>query len=438
MPRIVTHILLPFALLSLACLFTRADRGLRPVRVRTFCYQHDDSLLKAFAYWEADTNLIDDPGRTLHAFFDRLDSVRAYRDDPQQQFKVSVVHIGDSHIQAGFLTEAVRTSFHRDFGNAGRGFIAPLKLTRTNEPTDYAVTSPNAWTCSKVTERTPVFEPGLGGIGLRTAQNRVSFSITTYSHDIDYSFNSVTAFHDEKAPLLAQDPALSTDMSCPDTLRPWCTYIDLMKPVSTLELSAPVTDSRYNDPTFYGFSLENGRNGVLYHSIGVNGACFLHYGRHPRVLLKQAAALRPDLFILSMGTNEASGRNFVGDVFYGEIDLLVSEIRRLYPGVPVLLTTPPDSFRRRTVKRRRVYSVNDNLEKVSLTLRRYAADHRLACWDLYTVTGGKGSSQKWLDNGLMRADRIHYTEAGYRLQGMLLYEALTRSYAHYITHKHAE
>src|SRR5688500_6243657 len=39
--------------------------------------------------------------------------------------KVNIVHIGDSHIQADFLTSPVRRNFQRQFGNAGRGLIVP-------------------------------------------------------------------------------------------------------------------------------------------------------------------------------------------------------------------------------------------------------------------------------------------------------------------------
>ncbi|MDE6123515.1 MAG: hypothetical protein K2F76_09750, partial [Duncaniella dubosii] len=48
---------------------------------------------------------------------------------------VSIVHIGDSHVQADINTSTVRELLQYDFGNAGRGLVSPLKICGTNQPT---------------------------------------------------------------------------------------------------------------------------------------------------------------------------------------------------------------------------------------------------------------------------------------------------------------
>lgn len=47
---------------------------------------------------------------------------------------VTILHIGDSHIQADVLTDRVRKHFWNRFGSGGRGLITPLKICGTNEP----------------------------------------------------------------------------------------------------------------------------------------------------------------------------------------------------------------------------------------------------------------------------------------------------------------
>lgn len=42
---------------------------------------------------------------------------------------VSIVHIGDSHVQADINTGTTRELLQYDFGNAGRGLISPLSLS---------------------------------------------------------------------------------------------------------------------------------------------------------------------------------------------------------------------------------------------------------------------------------------------------------------------
>ena len=54
----------------------------------------------------------------------------------------------------------------------------------------------------------------------------------------------------------------------------------------------------------------------------------------------------------------------------------------------------------------------------------FGRQHHIAVYDLYDIVGGNGASNQWLAAGLMGKDRVHLTASGYRLQGMLLYEAL--------------
>ncbi|MCD7849073.1 MAG: hypothetical protein LUH63_04650 [Parabacteroides sp.] len=58
---------------------------------------------------------------------------------------------------------------------------------------------------------------------------------------------------------------------------------------------------------------------------------------------------------------------------------------------------------------------------------KVAGEEGLACWDLFTATGGKSSCTKWYKERLMGRDRIHFTKEGYREQGTLLYRALMQT-----------
>lgn len=53
---------------------------------------------------------------------------------------------------------------------------------------------------------------------------------------------------------------------------------------------------------------------------------------------------------------------------------------------------------------------------------------QVACWDLFTTTGGKNSCRKWHSSRLMGRDRIHFTKEGYQEQGTLLFRAFMESY----------
>lgn len=61
-------------------------------------------------------------------------------------------------------------------------------------------------------------------------------------------------------------------------------------------------------------------------------------------------------------------------------------------------------------------------------MRQIAREEGIACWDLFTATGGKNSCRKWYTQHLMSKDRIHFTQRGYEDQGVLLYRALMNAY----------
>lgn len=187
-------------------------------------------------------------------------------------------------------------------------------------------------------------------------------------------------------------------------------------------------------PQTAGQRLNETFGAVSYTDMGVNGATcltFTHSGR-----IAAIAALKPELLILSFGTNESHNKRYNAHVHYHQIDELVSLIRDRLPDVPILLTTPPGSYESfRQKRRRRTYAVNPRTAVAANTIRRYAGDHHLAVWDLYNAVGGSRSACKnWQEAGLMRPDHVHYVPDGYVLQGNLLYEALIKSYNDYVTH----
>ena len=154
---------------------------------------------------------------------------------------------------------------------------------------------------------------------------------------------------------------------------------------------------------------------VSYIDKGVNGATCLTFTHPDRIA--EIAALKPELLILSFGTNESHNRRYNVNVHYNQMDELVKLLQDSLPNVSILLTTPPgsyESFRQR---------------------RSYAKEHRLLVWDMYDVVGGKRRAcVNWTEAKLMRPDHVHYLPEGYILQGNLLYQALINAYNDYVSH----
>lgn len=170
---------------------------------------------------------------------------------------------------------------------------------------------------------------------------------------------------------------------------------------------------------------------LSYRDFGINGAFCFTFTREDRI--KAIAAMKPDLLILSFGTNESHNYRYNTDAHYRQMDELVRMLREYLPDTPMLMTTPPGSYERIRRKGRRSYKINPRTEAAARNIVRYADANGLAVWDLYNTTGGASRAcLNWQEAGLMRPDHVHYLPAGYALQGRLLCEALLKAYNDYV------
>ena len=91
-----------------------------------------------------------------------------------------------------------------------------------------------------------------------------------------------------------------------------------------------------------------------------------------------------------------------------------------------MLTTPAETwYRFRNAKSRKPHP---NIVLARNTIVKYATDNQLAYWDLFSITGGKGSAQTWRKHKLIQSDGIHFTQDGYEFMGELLFEAMYNAY----------
>jgi len=58
-----------------------------------------------------------------------------------------------------------------------------------------------------------------------------------------------------------------------------------------------------------------------------------------------------------------------------------------------------------------------------------------ASWDLYSEMGGLFSVNKNAAKGLLSADKVHYSKAGYEKQGAMFSEAFMKAYDNFITNR---
>ena len=199
------------------------------------------------------------------------------------------------------------------------------------------------------------------------------------------------------------------------------TELHLDSAVNFVFLRAVDKQASKKQTTIFGFYLEDTDDtGIVYNMIGVNGAQFKHYNSS-EYFVEQLSEITPGLMIISLGTNEALDAKFDSAEFYKSIDTLIKNVSLLMPVSAILLTSPPDIFKRKKYK-------NPHAGIAARTIKKYAEKNNLAFWDFYEIMGGYGSMSLWKNARLSQHDKIHFTWDGYRVQGQILYEALMDAY----------
>ena len=174
--------------------------------------------------------------------------------------------------------------------------------------------------------------------------------------------------------------------------------------------------------TLNGIVLENDKSGVIYHSIGVNGAHFSDYNKS-ELFFEQIKALEPDWSIISLGTNEAFGK-LSADRYDAQVMKFINAIRSQVNQCPILLTTPPPSlFRNKTP--------NPLCLEYADTLIDNSMKDNYSVFDLYRALGGNEAMNRFISQNLIANDRVHYTRNGYLEQGTLFFDAFMSNYLNY-------
>ncbi len=350
--------------------------------------------------------------------------------------KINIIHIGGSHVQADIVSGRLRERLATFYpGNKGsRGLIFPYKVAGTNNPGNYFVTHTGKWEACKNVGYKSTCELGLTGMSITTKDTSSSISISLKKENYPaYDFNRIRIFHK------ADSNQFKVKLGWLDSTQYEVKY-DFAKGITDIYLKTYTADIQIlfekTNPsqwfyTLYGIQLENDDAGITYHSIGVNGAGTYSYLKCA-LFEQHMAEIKPDLVILGIGINDAAGSSFDAGTFELNYEKILEKIHRASPNAAVIFITNNDSYR----KYRRKYYVNYNATAVRERMFSLATKYNLAVWDFFSIMGGIGSMATWQKNSLSQSDRVHFTSAGYKLMGDLLFNAILRSYENHMNAKY--
>lgn len=369
-----------------------------------------------YPFIRPDLNVLQTPGGEspeLQHFFRKLDTLLITgRGD------VRVLHVGGSHVQGGTLSDRLRRHFlSMRYGmEGGRGLVFPFSAAGTNTPVSYSSSWQGSWesaTCLKPADE----ELGLTGMAVvaRDTSARVILDLVPRERQLlqqRYVFNRVDVLGSGTL-----EPILL--LNGRDTLRGIGTeklrHFDIPYYTDWVQL-AFTGHGRYS---LRGLYLDKPYGGFSLSEVGVNGAS-THSWLRCNLWEQEMHRVMPDLVIFSIGINDIQGEDFDARRFKGNYRELIKRVRRVNPRCAILFTGINDSWRHR--------AVNPHTAAVEKAFQELAQEFDAVFWDWYGVMGGAGSMAKWEEAGLAQADKIHFTPAGYKLVGDLLFDALMDAY----------
>lgn len=109
-----------------------------------------------------------------------------------------------------------------------------------------------------------------------------------------------------------------------------------------------------------------------------------------------------DVVILQSGTNESLDPDFKVGLYEAQLNASLTRLKAAYPQARCILIGPPDAKRSA-----------DTVRLINNSQQRLAAAKGCAHWNWQKAMGGPGASVRWLAKGLMQADLLHLSPAGY-------------------------
>lgn len=338
-----------------------------------------------------------------------------------------ILHYGDSPTTADLITADVRALLQRQFGDAGHGFIFIDKPWEWYEHRGVEI-SGAGWEmepANKSNVKDGQF--GLGGVSFfgqwgSVASVRVkdnTHTVVEVSYLEQPSGGSFVLFGDKF-------PIATINTNGTQTKPGFATYT-VNPGISEYSIGNVQGHVR-----LYGMRLGKMTPGVVYSSLGLNGAYIsllasMFGEEHWAAQLRQAT---PQLVVINYGTNESVYPSFVHKTFERELLKVIQRVRKAVPESSILVMSPMD--RGQHMSTGDIGSVPALAQLVTME-QQVAAANDCAFFNTFEAMGGPGTMGRWYQSEprMVGADLIHPMPAGAKLVGNLLYKALLEGYNNY-------
>lgn len=323
----------------------------------------------------------------------------------------SVLHIGDSHVEIGQFSGEIKRQLEKKYGKSEDAWMFPYQFFNNQSQKVFPVDTTGTWKRASIkfpNETKPVGVTGLG-FYLSSETGTLTFRSNTFFPEIT-KISFLHYYDGNPLPVKLPKGKLHTHVISKNTAITEITF-------SSSEKEYVLEFTKSDNLLVYAIKLNSHpKRGIAYHKFGVAGSTLQQFVENTPLFMEQIRALKPNLLIVSLGTNDSYIDTLNEQKLLQEVRMFTEKLSRYSSKTTILFTTAPDTkYDDRRPQR---------LTEINRIIRTIAIENpSIAMWDLHQIMGGDGSVDGWIKKNYLIFDHLHFTTAGYKLQGELFMEA---------------
>lgn len=339
-----------------------------------------------------------------------------------------VLHYGDSPTTADLITADARAMLQHEFGDAGSGFVLIARPWAWYGHRGVEM-SGSGWKIDVAGVPGSDLKDGMHGLGAASFRGSAGAVAHWTLKDTRHSSVEIAYLMQPGGGSFSME-ADGEEIGSADTDGERAPgFATFAIPEGSKDFKLRVTRGAVR---LYGADFRKEGPGVVYSSLGINGAniTLLSRAMNGPHWAEQLLHYKPDLVVIAFGTNESGFAQFVDGTWANELKAAVRRVQSAVPNASILLMSPMDRGERKANGELGTVETMPRLVKIE---SRVAAESGVAFFNTFEAMGGEGTMAKWYNGEprLVGADFIHPMPAGARIVGELLYNALGDGYNQY-------
>jgi lysophospholipase L1-like esterase len=351
---------------------------------------------------------------------------------------ITILHIGDSHTSADFLTGELRRRLQKTYGNGGSGYVTAGRPHIGVLSSTLKIAVSSGWSYHALQRSEDIGEFWMSGFNTVASKAGETLSFTA---DKPETFDVIEieairrpgggAFDIKVDGALEGSFDLAGEKVEPVVVR----LVPDHGPTNKVR-DITLTTKSDGIVSVSSVAIYNTRSGLIYDSVGYPGATIDILNKLDEHLFESGLRrLKPQIVILSFGSNEAANASLDPAAYTRKYERVIAKVRTALPDAAIVLIGPPeaeelpahckDKAREEAVCRPGVASASaeacewkrlPKLDAVREAQRKIAERGGLVYWNWASIMPNECGADRWraATPSLMAKDHLHFTIAGYK------------------------